>query len=111
MSTVKTKNFEFSKKDQEWNTIGEMMQFRKDSNQNVGAGEEAAYFIANIARGLNNSNLLTYSTKLMASTDDAFGFIMARARARQKAMRTALENQKIGEISEITPSVMEELSH
>ena len=108
LSTVKTKNFEFSKKDQEWNTIGEMMQFRKDSGGTVGAGEELAYNIANIARGANNSNLLTYSTKLMASTDDAFGFIMARARARQKAMRTALENQKIGEISEITPSVMKE---
>ena len=85
-----------------------MMQFRKDSGGTVGAGEELAYNIANIARGANNSNLLTYSTKLMASTDDAFGFIMARARARQKAMRTALENQKIGEISEITPSVMKE---
>ena len=108
ISTVKTKNFEFSQKDQDWNAIGEMMKFRKEAGQEVSAGTEMAYNIANIARGMNSSNLLTYSTKLMASTDDAFGFIMARARSRQKALRTAMDNQKIGEITEITPTLMKE---
>ena len=48
-----------------------------------GTDDKAAYIIGNVARGMNNSNLLTYSTKLMAATDDAFRLIMARARARE----------------------------
>ena len=108
ISTVKTKNFEFTKRDQEWEAIGEMMRIRKEMGQDVSAGTEAAYHITNAARAMNNSNLLTYSTKLMAATDDAFGFVMARARARQLAMREALENQRLGEVSQITPELLKE---
>jgi hypothetical protein len=42
-----------------------------------------------MVRGLNDSSLLTYSTKIMASTDDAFALIIGRARAREKAARGA----------------------
>ena len=59
-------------------------------------GDKAAYNIANIARGLNNNNLLTYSTKLMSATDDSFRVIMARARAREQAVRFALDQQDQG---------------
>jgi len=108
LSTVKTKNFEFSKRDQEWDAIGEMIRIRKEMGKEVSPGTEAAYHIANAARAANNSNLLTYSTKIMAATDDAFGFIMARARARQLAMREALENQKIGNLSDVNPELLKE---
>lgn len=108
LSTVKTKNFEFSKRDQEWDAIGEMIRIRKEMGKEVSPGTEAAYHIANAARAANNSNLLTYSTKIMAATDDAFGFIMARARARQLAMREALENQKIGNLSDVNPGLLKE---
>ena len=106
ISTVKTKNFEFTKRDQDWEAIGEMIRLRKEMGEEVSVGTEMAYNITNMARAANNSNMLTYSTKLMAATDDAFGFIMARARARQLAYREALENQKIGEISNINPDLM-----
>lgn len=96
ISTVKTKNFQFDKRDQDWNAIGELIQMRKDSGKKVDFGTEAAYTLANIARGANSSNLLTYSTKLMAATDDAFGYIMARARSRQLAMRDALSVKQSG---------------
>ena len=108
ISTIKTKNFEFSKRDSDWEAIGELMRMRKEAGQEVSAGTEAAYLISGMARAANNSNLLTYSTKLMAATDDAFGFIMARARARQLAFREAMENQKVGDYTSITPELLKE---
>ena len=41
--------------------------------------------MANMVDGQNDNSLLTYSTKIMASTDDAFALIIGRARAREKA--------------------------
>ena len=52
--------------------------------------------MANMARSMNDSNYLTYSTKLMAATDDAFAYILGRAKMREKAMRRALELQEGG---------------
>ena len=42
-----------------------------------------------MVRGLNDSSLLTYSTKIMASTDDAFGLIIGRSKARESAFLEA----------------------
>ena len=47
--------------------------------------DKLVYRMANMARWANNTNMFTYSTKIMASTDDAFGLIIGRARAREKA--------------------------
>ena len=69
-------------------------------------GETAAFRVANLARQMNNSNYLTYSTKLMAATDDAFGYIMGRAKMREKAMRKVLELQDNGYK---TPKITKEL--
>ena len=55
---------------------------------------------------MNNSNFLTYSTKIMAATDDAFGYILGRAKMREKAMRKALELQENGFA---TPKITQEL--
>ena len=44
-----------------------------------------------MVRGLNDTSLLTYSTKIMASTDDAFALIIGRARARERAFLAAAE--------------------
>ena len=35
--------------------------------------DKLVYRMANMARWANNTNMFTYSTKIMASTDDAFG--------------------------------------
>ena len=57
---------------------------------------------------MNNSNLLTYSTKIMAATDDAFAYIVGRAKMREKAMRKVLDLQSADGIKlpEINPEVM-----
>ena len=70
------------------------------------AGEQAAYNIGNMARAMNDTNLLTYSTKIMAATDDTFGFVMARARSREKAMDAVEDALKNGEITEVTPELI-----
>ena len=54
---------------------------------------KAAYLLGNMARGLNDNSFLTYSSKLMAATDETFGHIQARVRARQKALGEALQAQ------------------
>ena len=63
--------------------------------------------MANMARTMNDKSFLTYSTKLMAATDDAFAYILGRAKMREKAMRRVLDLQGSGiELPEITPQLM-----
>lgn len=69
------------------------------------AGDKAAFYLANIARAANDNKFLTYSTKLMAATDDAFGYILGRGRLRAKAYRQVLEEAG-GEFGEITPDMV-----
>ena len=104
IATTGVRNFEFEPREQEWDAISQLMEMKGDK---ASTGEQMAYQIANMARGMNNSNLLTYSTKLMKSTDDAFGFIMARVRARQKALRQAMENQT-GAALDVSPAMLKE---
>ena len=104
IATTGVRNFEFEPREQEWEAISQLMEMKGDK---ASTGEQMAYQIANMARGMNSSNLLTYSTKLMKSTDDAFGFIMARVRARQKALRQAMENQT-GAALDVSPAMLKE---
>ena len=90
--TIKTRFSEFSQGDDNWEIV---RRWAEDSGR-ANAGEVAAFRVANLARNANNANLLTYSTKLMAATDDAFAYILGRAKMREKAMRNALELQNNG---------------
>ena len=90
LATASTRYSEFDLRDENWRAFGEWAQTRGTE------GDKAAYNIANIARGLNDNNLFTYSTKLMAATDDAWRVIMARARAKEKAVRAVLDQKKNG---------------
>ena len=100
--TIKTRFSEFSQGDDNWEIL---RRWAEDSGR-ANAGEVAAFRVANLARNANNANLLTYSTKLMAATDDAFAYILGRAKMREKAMRNALELQNNG-IQ--TPKITKEL--
>ena len=100
--TIKTRFSEFSRGDDNWEIL---RRWAEDSGR-ANAGEVAAFRVANLARNANNANLLTYSTKLMAATDDAFAYILGRAKMREKAMRNALELQNNG-IQ--TPKITKEL--
>ena len=99
---IKTRFIEFTAQDDNWEIL---RRWAEDSGRAT-PGETAAFRVANLARQMNNSNYLTYSTKLMAATDDAFGYIMGRAKMREKAMRKVLELQDNGYK---TPKITKEL--
>ena len=77
-----------------------------ENSGRANAGDKAAYFLANQARTMNDNKFLTYSTKIMAATDDTFGFILARSRAKEKAMRLAMDQFNKGNVTEITPDLL-----
>ena len=89
IASIKTRYSEFSRGDENWELI---RRWAEDSGR-ANVGERAAFSLANMARSLNNSNFLTYSTKIMAATDDAFAYIIGRAKMREKAMRRVLDLQ------------------
>ena len=92
ISSIKTRYSEYTKGDENWEIL---RRWAEDSGRAT-PGEQAAFRVANMARIINNNNFLTYSTKIMAATDDAFGFILGRAKMREKAMRRVLELQEGG---------------
>ena len=85
LSTIKTRYVERSALDDQWNMYGHWAETRGNTTDKI------LYRMANMVRGMNDSSLLTYSTKIMASTDDAFSLIIGRARAREKAFLSAAE--------------------
>merc|ERR1711871_859096 len=85
LSTIKTRYVERSAIDDQWQMYGHWAETRGNTTDKI------LYRMANMVRGMNDSSLLTYSTKIMASTDDAFSLIIGRARAREKAFLAAAE--------------------
>ena len=104
MSSMKTRYYEFTRADDNWEIL---RRWAEDSGRATD-GERAMFAAANMARNWNNNSWLTYSTKLMAATDDAFKYILARAKAREKAMRSVMEIQGAGgKIPEINRTLMQ----
>ena len=91
LSTIKTRYVERNKLDDQWLMYGHWAETRGDKV------DKALYRMANMMRGLNDSSLLTYSTKIMASTDDAFSLIIGRAKAREKAFMAAAKDLPDGD--------------
>lgn len=85
ISTMKTRFVERTKVDDQWQMYGHWAETRGTKV------DKALYRTANMVRGLNDNSFLTYSTKIMASTDDAFGLIIGRAKSREKAFLKAAE--------------------
>tara|TARA_B100000287_G_scaffold91501_2_gene83781 strand:+ start:1446 stop:5216 length:3771 start_codon:yes stop_codon:yes gene_type:complete len=102
IATIKTRFSKYSKFDEDWKLFQRWTEVRGDDV------DKAVFRTANLARALNDSNFLTYSTKIMAATDDAFGYIIGRARAREKAMREAMENLNDGDFTNITPELLKD---
>ena len=102
LSTVKTRYIEFTKGDDNWELVR-----RWAESDRADLGDKAVFNFANMIRSINNNNLFTYSTKIMAATDDAFTFLLGRAKMREKAMRRVLDLQTEGiELPQITADVM-----
>ena len=103
MSTIRTRFIEIYKSDANWELL---RKYFEDSGR-ASVGDRAAFAFTNMLRGINNTNLFTYSTKLMAATDDMFGFLLGRAKMRELAMRRVLDMQGDGiKLPEITPELM-----
>ena len=101
LSTVKTRFSEYTKGDENWEILRRFAESDRAS-----AGDKAAFYIANMARAANDNGLFTYSTKLMAATDDSFSYILGRAKMREKAMRSAMDAQSAGKAVDITPDLI-----
>jgi len=101
VATVQTRFLEArTKADDQWALYEHWVDTRGSD------ADKAAFAIGNMARGLNDNKLLTYSTSIMGATDDAFTLLMARARAREKAMNHALDVHKRGDIAEVSPELL-----
>ncbi len=98
--TMKSRFTTYDKMDDQWQLMGQWAETRGTE------GDKAAYRLANLARSANQNNFLTYSTKLMAATDDAFTLILARARAKELAINKALDSRAAGAMGDVNPSVM-----
>ena len=92
ISSIKSRYYEFTRGDDNWEIL---RRWAEDSGRAT-AGDRAMFAMANMARSWNNNSFLTYSTKIMAAIDDAFKFIIGRAKAREKAMRNVMDLQSAG---------------
>ncbi len=86
-----TRFLDVNKQNDQWNMYGHWAETRGNF------ADKVTFRLANMARWANDNRFLTYSTKLMQSTDDAFGLIIGRARAREKAFLKATEGLKDGD--------------
>ena len=104
ISTVKTRFAEYTRSDDNWEIIR-----RWAESDRATLGDKIFFKMANMARSWNDNSFLSYSTKLMAATDDSFRFILGRAKMREKAMRSALDAQGKGVLTaytNITPELI-----
>ena len=104
VATVKSRFSEYTRGDEQWAVFGDWIE----NSGRATPGDKAAYYMANLARGLNDNKFLTYSTKIMAATDDTFGYILARSNAKERAVREALDNANPGRTTEINPQVLKD---
>ena len=104
ISTIKSRFQEYTKGDDNWEILR-----RFSESPEASVGDKAAFAVANMARSANNSNFLTYSTKLMAATDDSFRYILGRAKMREKAFLSAYDAKTAGQLtaySDLSPELI-----
>ncbi len=104
VSTIKSRFSEYTKGDEQWAVFSDWIE----NSGKATLGDKAAFYMANMARSLNDNKFLTYSTKIMAATDDTFGYLLARAKGKEKAMRAAMNAVDAGEVVEITPTLLKD---
>ncbi len=102
-ANMRTRFSESFANDEHWEAMERWIEL------NGTAGDKASFSIAYIARRLNDNRILSYSPRLMASMDDTYKVIMARARARQQATLKALQMKKSGDIFDVQPSDIKNL--
>jgi len=106
LATVKTRFSEYTRSDENWELL---RKWAENPKSGATDGDRAWFNMANMARSMNDNKFLSYSTKLMAATDEAFAYILGRAKMREKAMRSAMDAQNKGALtaySEVTPELV-----
>ena len=104
IATIKTRFAEYTQGEDNWEILR-----RFSESEQATAGDKAAFAMANMSRNLNNNSFLTYSTKIMAATDDAFAYILGRAKMREKALRSAIDAKNKGALTaynSVTPELV-----
>ena len=104
VSTIKSRYNIQTKGDEQWAMYTEWVE---NSGRATDA-DRGVFAIANAARAVNDNKFLTYSTKIMGATDDAFGLLLARAKGKERAMRKAMDLYNTGKVTEITPQLLKE---
>ena len=104
VANIKSRFAEYTKSTENWEMFADWVENSGRAND----GDKAAFYMADMARGLNDNKFLNYSTRLMASIDDTFGYLLARAKGREKAYREALDLFNKGQYTELTPQVIRE---
>ena len=99
IADIKTRFVEKTTGDSNWEAMKYLIE--KEGTD----ADKGIFFLANIARSANDNKFLTYSTKIMAATDDAFGYILGRGRLRAKAYRQVLDEAG-GEFGNVTPEMV-----
>ena len=100
LANVRTRFAEKSASEDSWTAMKYMME--KEGTD----ADKGIFYLANMARSMNDNNFLTYSTKVMAATDDAFGYILGRGRLRAKAFREVMSEVGDGNYVDITPEMI-----
>ncbi len=100
IANVRTRFAERSASDENWEALKYLTE--KEGTK----GDKAAFYLANVARSMNDNKFLTYSTKVMAATDDAFGYILGRGRLRSKAFRDVMSELGDGNYKDVTPEAI-----
>ena len=104
LSTIKNRYSEYTLDDQQW----DLMRYWAEDSGRASDGEKAAFGLTNISRWHNHSNWFAYTMKLLSATDDGLTMILARARARSKALMGAMEARTQGLIPDISPELIKE---
>ena len=106
VKTIKNRFAETTRvSDAEWNATRAAVETRGTM------GDKVAFGIANWARTLNDPrNILgrvsTSMSAALSASDDAFRVVVARARARELAMRKAMDEAKIGNYTEVNKDLL-----
>ena len=103
LSNIRTRYIEYTKGDYNW----EIVRKWAEESGRADKTDRAMFAFTNMVRNINNNNFFSYSTKIMAATDDAFTFLLGRAKMREKSMRMALDMQGDGiSLPKLTPELM-----
>ena len=101
VSSMKTRFVDMTEGDANWEILRRFYE-----SDRATPGDKVTFAFANMVRNANDSNLLNYSTKIMAATDDAFAFLLGRAKMREKALISAMDAQAKGIIPDFDGNLL-----